>query len=164
MPKEIEFRKWQTECLSVLTNGIEQGKRNFSVVACPGSGKTVVQAAFASYLLERNQVDCVINVVPSDTLRAGNASVFSDVFDIGLSTCKPGIADAQHGFSTTYQMLTRQKNVDEILACTIDEGKRFVLIADEVHHGSTHAVSRFGNGLDQLIKHASFSLLLSGTM
>ena len=160
----LTLRKWQKNCLRVLQDGVSNNKKTFSVVACPGSGKTVLQAAFASYLINQGLVDCVINIVPSDTLRSGNAEVFDSLFGLTLSTAKPGLEDAPFGFSTTYQMITRKGNVNALLKYTIDKGKRFALIADEVHHGSTSDLSQFGSGLGHLMAAASYTLLLSGTL
>ena len=164
MTTNLTLRNWQKKCLEVLRNGVSNNQKSFSVVACPGSGKTVLQAAFASYLINEGLVDCVINVVPSDTLRSGNAEVFNSLFGLTLSTAKPGIEDAPSGYSTTYQMITRRGNVYDLLRHTAGKGKRYVLIADEVHHGSTSDLSQYGSGIEHLMSNASYSLLLSGTM
>ena len=127
-----------------------------------GSGKTFLQGAFARELINNDMADVIINIVPSDTLRTNNASEMKEHFNLNLSTENPKEADDVDGYVTTYQMLSNPQNIQKLLGSLV--GKRIILMADEVHHGSSHATAKWGKGIQLLLKSASYSLMLSGTM
>ena len=160
----MQLRNWQTECLKRVKTRLKNNQRNFTVVACPGAGKTVLQAYFAKLLLEQDRVDYIINLVPTDSLRTGNARVFSSITGIDLSTDRPGTDDLKDGFVSTYQMISRRSNLDALLSVLTKGEKRFAVIADEVHHGSSHDDSRYGDALAYLVERAEYTLTLSGTL
>lgn len=160
----LSLRKWQSECLTSLSNKINSGRKHFTVVATMGSGKTFLQGAFARYLLEEGFVDQVISLVPSDNLRTNCAEQFIEHFNLELSTTKPSKGVGKHGVITTYHMLSFENNVQSLLEETVGKGKRVLLLADEVHHGAADETKRWGNGLETLVDKATFSLMLSGTM
>lgn len=160
----MQLREWQKDCLEKIKTGIDNLQTSFTVVACPGAGKSILQAVFAKHLLDKGLVDYILNIVPSDTLRNSNARVFKDSVGINLCTVRPGNGEMEQGFVTTYQMISRRMNLDALVTPLTKEGKRFAVIADEVHHGSSHEDSRYGDVLSQIVERATFSLTVSGTL
>ena len=160
----MQLREWQTDCLEKIQTGIGNLQTNFTVVACPGAGKTILQTVFAKHLLDEGLVDYILNIVPTDTLRNNNARVFQDVVGINLCTSRPGNGEMKQGFVTTYQMISRRSNLDALLTHLTKDGKRFAVIADEVHHGSSHEDSKYGDVLSYLVERSSYCLTVSGTL
>ena len=160
----MQLRDWQKDCLEKIQTGIGNLQTNFTVVACPGAGKTILQSVFAKHLLDEGLVDFILNIVPTDTLRNSNAVVFKDAVGINLCTARPGNGEMKQGFVTTYQMISRRSNLDALLAPLTKDGKRFAVIADEVHHGSSHEESKYGDVLSYLVERSSYCLTVSGTL
>jgi superfamily II DNA or RNA helicase len=157
----LPLRQWQSDCLNVLFNE-HAAEKNYTVVATMGSGKTFLQGAFARHLIDNDMADVIINIVPSDTLRTSNAKALKTHFHLDISKKAPKPSDTVDGYVTTYQMLSNPHNALKLLGALA--GKRIILMADEVHHGSANSKAKWGKAIQVLLENSTYSLMLSGTM
>jgi superfamily II DNA or RNA helicase len=154
----IPLRGWQTDCLLNLLGAVDKGETLLTVVATMGSGKTFLQGAFARALLDAGKIDWVVNVVPSDVLRENNSKNLREHFSIDISGYPTSV---HHGHVVTFQGLSRTGTAERLLRQL--EGKKYLLMIDEVHHGSAEGTA-WGDSILSLMDDAAYTLSLSGTM
>ena len=171
-------RKWQQECMVRFKQHLRDGETTFVLEACMGAGKSSMAAWIAKELLKGfdnvSPVDHVLVVVPWTSIqgdtREGMQGSFGemglDVRDRFFTRGRLQVRQPRPDLDATvtlYQEVCRQETLDTIRMWQADpEGFRFVLICDEIHH-TNEINSRWGLFIEQLVKLASYSVLMSGT-
>ena len=163
-------RKWQKEALATI-EGVrlnQPDQKHFAVNATPGAGKSLFMELVARHYLHLGLVDSILCVVPTDSLRGDAARNFQA--DIGVKlVCAAGPLQVRHvkdaiGQVVTYQQLSNAENLDTVVDYWTREGKKLLVIADEIHHAAEHAESSWGQSLSYALDRATYGLLLSGTL
>lgn len=173
----LELREWQTEALKCFADKVDRYSPNrnsfisekvFVLEAVMGAGKTFFQGAVSRMLLDAGIVDHVVVVVPSYNLKESVANSFSKQFGINLwyeqldpRASKKAQCDGQ---VLTYQVLRSDAEVQVVLDNWATEGKKYLLLADEVHHGSAEEGRSWGEALSRLTDYAEMAVFLSGTL
>jgi superfamily II DNA or RNA helicase len=136
-------------------------------VVTPGGGKSALPQ-IAGRLIPAGLAEALCWVVPRKSLQHQGETNFIDpffrqLFDhrlvIRSSTNDPDPCRGLNGFITTYQAI----GVDEEQTVLRDFCKRrYVLILDEFHHAEQAGV--WHQALEQLVKHAAYVVLMTGTL
>ena len=163
-------RDWQKEALEAIEkvrfNNPEQ--KHFAINATPGAGKSLLMALVARHYLDLGLVDTVLIVTPTDKLRSDAAENFDD--ELGLKvvssagSLRVGDARGAVGQSVTYSQLSNEENLDIALTHWTENGKRLLVLADEIHHAADHSDSSWGQALSVVLENCTYALLLSGTL
>ncbi|WP_308291535.1 DEAD/DEAH box helicase [Microbacterium sp. G2-8] len=151
------LRAWQQEALDQF---FEQNKRDFLVAATPGAGKTTYALTVARELRQRDEIDRVVVVCPTEHLKtqwADAAARVSIRLDPEFSNGSPYLARHYHGAVVTYAQVAVKSSVHRAL---VGEARTLVIL-DEVHHGGD-ALS-WGDAIRDAYEGATRRLLLSGT-
>lgn len=163
-------RKWQQEALQTIEQirASQPERQHFAVNATPGAGKSLFMQLLVRHYLHLGLVDSVLCVVPTDSLRGDLAAGFQAEVGVKLvSAAGPlqvrEVKDAI-GQVVTYQQLSNPESLDTALDYWTRNGKRLLVIADEIHHGAEHAESSWGQSLQVALDRSSYALLLTGTM
>ena len=173
-------RKWQIEALKAVEQQRLDGRTNhFCVDATPGAGKSLFLQLVARYFIEADLVDSVLVLVPTDELRRAAKQTFLD--DVGIKLIassghelqkdliqhlrqkETAISEGAIGQVMTYAQSTNEDLFNEALN-DWSNGKRLLLIADEVHHAADHGDSKWGKTLQTALYAADYALLLTGTL
>jgi superfamily II DNA or RNA helicase len=165
-----EPRKWQKEALQVIedirTNNLT--RKHFAVNATPGAGKSLFMQLLVRHYLHIGLIDSVLCIVPTDSLRGDLAKGFET--EVGLKLVSAAgplqvreVKDAI-GQVVTYQQLSNPESLDTSLDYWTRNGKKLLVIADEIHHGAEHADSSWGQAVQMALETATYALLLTGTM
>lgn len=150
-------REWQTHARDLF---LSKPKRDFTVAATPGAGKTYFSLALAKLLLDEGTVQRIIVVVPTDALRQQWAD---EATKAGLSlmpvSCQDDYEkDGYDGCVVTYAQAAR--GVGSHLLRRITRRPTIALL-DEIHHaGESRA---WGDGLTDALEHAVHRIALTGT-
>lgn len=152
--KNIRLRKWQVEALSKV---LESDSTNFTVVACPGAGKTTFALVAALHLLAIERRPLLI-VTPTEHLKtqwANAAAKMGLVLDPQWSASSASISKEIHGAICTYAQASSQST-------RINKAfKNSVALIDEGHHAAE--TLNWGEGLVESLSSASRRIILSGT-
>lgn len=151
------LRDWQKEALEKyrLAN-----RRDFSITATPGAGKTRAALALAQKLISVGQADHIVVVAPTDHLRtqwaedAGNSGIF---LDPSLPQSAPGVTSDYNGYVTTYAQVAVNP---EVHARRVNARKTFVIF-DEIHHAGDGLT--WGDAVLTAFSRAHRRLCLTGT-
>lgn len=150
--KNIHLRKWQVEALSKV---LESDSTNFTVVACPGAGKTTFALVTALHLLAAERRPLLI-VTPTEHLKvqwANAAAKMGLVLDPQWSASV--VSKEIHGAICTYAQASSQ---------SVRMKKAFrnsIALIDEGHHAAETLT--WGDGLVEALSSASRRIILSGT-
>lgn len=156
------LRGWQQACMKKLVDECWPRKRRGLVTATPGAGKTTLALSFAQDRIRAGEIDHVHVVAPTKALRRHWQDAARE-FGINLtrrSNAKIRLVDLPFdvgGVVTTYASIGREP--DAHFAAI--EGKRALVILDEVHHAGDRR--SWGDGIKEAFEGARFVLSLSGT-
>ncbi len=138
LPSDWKTRRWQSECETAFRKKYRLNRERyftFLISAGVGSGKTIVSALIASFLLNRGAITRIIYVCPNLAIRRRVVEEFQQV-NIHLDPWKrPKDASAiklpvgSNGIVVTYQALM---NEPEMYAKLCDS--KSMVIFDEIHH------------------------------
>ncbi len=151
------LRRWQQEALQAFW---ESSAENFQVTATPGAGKTRFAITAASEALERDIVDQIIVVVPTDHLRTqwAEAGIGRKLkLDPTLTNRANKIRSGFHGYVTTYAQVAAAPKRHQLRA----ENARTLVILDEIHHAGDGL--RWGDAVASAFESCVRRLTLSGT-
>ena len=149
------LREWQQQAKE---NFLSCGKPDFLLSATPGAGKTRFALDLARDLVAAGQVERVVVVVPSDTLRQQWADQ-GDAFGIPLMPVSDPSDYEKAGYRgcvVTYQQL--RGGAQLIRRVT---RRPTLAILDEIHHAGAPNV--WGEGLRMAVELATYRLALTGT-
>lgn len=153
------LRKWQTEAMEKYRT---LNKKDFTVVATPGAGKTTFALILAQKLFQAKQIDTLIVVVPTDHLRTqwSDAAIEKDIFiDPSLSNRSKLIPPDFQGYVATYAQIALNPPIHRERA--VGNRRRALVIFDEIHHAGDG--KSWGDGLKIAFEDASRRLSLTGT-
>ncbi|WP_298944233.1 DEAD/DEAH box helicase family protein [uncultured Psychromonas sp.] len=152
------LRQWQKECFQEAIKHYSELNKHFLCLATPGSGKTVLAAEIAAYLLDEDKIDFVICFSPSTEISNGMKRTFSKRLNCNFD----GVIGSV-GCSYTYQNM-RFFNDDY---WKLLRNNRVLVVFDEIHHcagSSNEDANIWGEEIIKNIQeHASYTLALTGT-
>lgn len=155
-----DLRTWQREALRAM---LDRPDRDFSVVACPGAGKTRFALAAAGRFNEIGLVDRVVVVVPTRHLCTQWAQAALDEAGITLNhqfqNGDGALAPDFDGVVVTYQAVA----MAPLLYRKLTADRRTLVVLDEVHHCGDRENLAWGRALLAAFEPAVKRLLLSGT-
>lgn len=156
-PVAIALRLWQMRALAHLST-LE--KREALVVACPGGGKTIFGLRFAHQMLSSGEVERVVVVCPTNTLRYQ----WHDVAKLTGIELDPdwqngdGVeASDYHGVVVSYAQVASAPALFRHNA----KKKPTLVILDEIHHAGDELT--WGAAIKEAFELSYYRLLLSGT-
>jgi superfamily II DNA or RNA helicase len=149
------LRDWQRDAKEKF---LAAGKKDFLVSATPGAGKTRFALDLARDLMAAGQIERVVVVVPSDTLREQWAGQ-GDGYGLPLVPVDEPADYEKRGYRgcvVTYQQL-------KYGALLLQRAARVPTLAiiDEIHHAGES--KSWGDDLSEALKNAVFRLALTGT-
>ena len=170
-------RKWQQECFERFQQTRREGGTTFVMEACMGAGKSAMAAWISKALLQDEDqekgVDHVLVLVPWKSIQG-------DV-DKGMMGAFGGLQglDCRDRFFTYSRRLPKQplpkmdatitlyhevcnQEAVETIKMWKQDGFRFALICDEIHH-TNEINSSWGTYVEQIQGLADFSVFMSGT-
>lgn len=160
------LHKWQRDGLEIILDRVLQGKRDGSVEAGVGSGKTRFSALFAKALLTRQTCEAVIVLtINRRCVRQWYSELRRQGIHLraltGNSGLREGLPNDVQGYITTYHSLGSFPDLHEAFC----GAKRTLAIFDEVHHlgDPEGSKSDWGGKAKQAFDSAVFRLSLSGT-
>ncbi len=162
-------RQWQTACHERerefrQTHG--PGTKNaFLIEACPGAGKSAMAAMIAAEWLQQSIVDHVIIAAPWKPVVASIEKSCSQFQMMTRRNLFYG-SGYQHSPSWEVTALTTttvcsSKTIEAIKNWKRNDGWRFGLIIDEIHHNSLGAA--WGSYAEIIAEHADYLVCMSGT-
>ncbi|WP_424399077.1 DEAD/DEAH box helicase [Mycobacterium uberis] len=134
--------------------------RDFLVVATPGSGKTTFALRVMAELLSSRTVEQVTVVVPTEHLKvqwARAAAARGLALDPKFSNANPQTSPEYHGVTVTYAQITAHPTLHRVRT----EGRRTLVIFDEIHHGGD--TKAWGDAIRNAFNDATRRLALTGT-
>ena len=149
-----EARKWQRE--AVITAGSES---RVNIEAAPGAGKTFFGGFFLDEKIEENTF--VLVVAPSKNVQSNWRDDLTTEFNIQMTNKWKGEylgADFQ-GAVVCYQSLNVK--ILGFVKMHKEAGRKFILILDEVHHGSDE--NEWGSNVAALWDMSDIGVTLTGT-
>ena len=156
-PSTRALRGWQRRALVRYLAG---RPRDFLLVATPGAGKTTFALKIAGELLADGTVERVTVVVPTEHLKvqwAGAASSFGIALDPRFSNSQAQTSGDYHGVAVTYAQVASHPMRHRVRT----EGRRTLVIFDEIHHGGD--AKSWGEGIREAFGDATRRLALTGT-
>lgn len=157
LPDLSRLRKWQAEAITLY---MEKVRKDFTVTATPGAGKTTFALTLAKHLLDTKIVDRVIVVVPTDHLRtqwgqaAHKMGVLLDSTLGNNALLKKGF----NGYVTTYAQVAAHPLLHERRT---ESPNRTFVIFDEIHHAGDGL--SWGTAITEAFTNATRRLALTGT-
>jgi superfamily II DNA or RNA helicase len=152
---ELPLRTWQSEFVDVVRAHQEI---DCLLVACPAAGKTVGAAAAAAELMRIRGADQLIVVAPTVVVRDQWSRELARIgYRVPSRWTGTRWPEWLHGVCTTYSQVAWRTG--EFKAAL--EGRRTVVIFDEVHHAGNRL--SWGNGISEAFGGAVGRLHLSGT-
>lgn len=162
MNNEIEKfapREWQTKCFDEFQE-IRQTQKDFLICACPGAGKTKMALYIAQQLMNVKEIEQLIVVTPSESLKVQWAEEAHEFFGIELDPSWTNrdfnINGDYDGICVTFNAVAREPLIHRRLC-----QHRTLVILDEIHHAADE--SSWGESIRQGFEAAAFRLGLSGT-
>jgi len=133
---KIKPREWQSQALNnFIGKCMEKDKPFFLLEATPGAGKTHYSAMCAKYLIEQQQANFVIAVVPNLAIKESFTNAFHQ-HKIELHSefdSKNGyVPKSFSGIILTYQSL--HKFTEHFITWTKHNNTKLFFIFDEIHH------------------------------
>ena len=156
-PTSRALRGWQRRALVRYLTG---KPRDFLLVATPGAGKTTFALKIAGELLADGTVERVTVVVPTEHLKvqwAAAASSFGIALDPRFSNSQAQTSGDYHGVAVTYAQVASHPTRHRVRT----EGRRTLVIFDEIHHGGD--AKSWGEGIREAFGDATRRLALTGT-
>ena len=156
-PTSRALRGWQRRALVRYLTG---RPKDFLLVATPGAGKTTFALKIAGELLADGTVERVTVVVPTEHLKvqwAGAASSFGIALDPRFSNSQAQTSGDYHGVAVTYAQVASHPTRHRVRT----EGRRTLVIFDEIHHGGD--AKSWGEGIREAFGDATRRLALTGT-
>ena len=156
-PSTRALRGWQRRALVRYLTG---KPRDFLLVATPGAGKTTFALKIAGELLADGTVERVTVVVPTEHLKvqwAAAASSFGIALDPRFSNSQAQTSGDYHGVAVTYAQVASHPMRHRVRT----EGRRTLVIFDEIHHGGD--AKSWGEGIREAFGDATRRLALTGT-
>ncbi len=154
----MRLRKWQRESVEQAINAYLEGIQEFSVLASPGAGKTIMSATLSKRLNDMGLIDFVLFLSPTVNVSSNVKKVFSGVLNRNFDGLFGSL-----GVSKTYQSLT-SLNAE---FWNIFDNFRVLVILDEVHHlgGQTSASANVWGRevIEKIQRRSTFILSMSGT-
>ena len=149
------LRDWQQDAKEKF---LASGKQDFLVSATPGAGKTRFALDLARDLVSAGQVERVVVVVPSDTLRKQWADLGDD-YGLPLVPVDEAADYDKRGYRgcvVTYQQI-------QYGALNLKRATRVPTLAiiDEIHHAGESR--SWGDALKTALEKATYRLALTGT-
>ena len=150
-------REWQTHARDLF---LSQLKRDFTVAATPGAGKTWFSLALAKLLIDEGTAQRVIVVVPTDALRQQWADAAEQA---GLSLMPVSCPDdydkaGYDGCVVTYAQAARGVGASLLRRVT---RRPTIALLDEIHHAGEQRA--WGDGLTDALENAVHRICLTGT-
>jgi len=154
------LRDWQQDAFNDFQSQ-SLSRRDYLLVATPGSGKTRIALRIAHWLFQRGQIEQLIVVTPTSHLRTQWADEAARLAGIQLDPNwdGPTINSAMNGIAITYQMVAMGSN--DKLQRLIAGHRKTLVILDEIHHAGEQR--RWGDAIQHSYELADYRLLLSGT-
>lgn len=154
------LRRWQADALKDFQQQTVE-RRNYLLVATPGSGKTRLALRIAHWLFQRGQVERLVVVTPTSHLRRQWADEAARLAGIQIDPNWQGFSEheSMHGLALTYQMVAYGSNCN--YQRRLVSQKRTLVILDEIHHAGENR--SWGNAVQRAYELAECRLLLSGT-
>ena len=156
-PTSRALRGWQRRALVRYLTG---RPKDFLLVATPGAGKTTFALKIAGELLADGTVERVTVVVPTEHLKvqwAAAASSFGIALDPRFSNSQAQTSGDYHGVAVTYAQVASHPMRHRVRT----EGRRTLVIFDEIHHGGD--AKSWGEGIREAFGDATRRLALTGT-
>jgi superfamily II DNA or RNA helicase len=151
------LRGWQRHAYAEY---FQASKRDFLLVATPGAGKTTYALTVARELLNRREVVSITIVAPTEHLKyqwAQAATRFGIAIDPEYSNAQGPVGADFHGVAVTYAQVAAHPALHRQRT----EGRRTLVIFDEVHHAGD-ALS-WGEAVREAFDPARRRLALTGT-
>lgn len=155
----MELRDWQNDALGRFLG--RDG--DFLCVATPGAGKTTFALTAAARMIEREEINRVIVVVPTSHLRQQWATAAAKVgiqLDYKFANGNTVLAPDYHGAVVCYATVATQPYLWHNLT---SRRHRSLVILDEVHHIGDDAALAWGPAMRDAFDAAGRRLMLSGT-
>ena len=159
-PWTLELRPWQIAAAERFVDKKAKGGTNFLLVATPGAGKTIGAGYIAHFMLDSQEVERLLVVVPSSHLRMQWANALARV---GIqvnplwSNGDGPLASDYCGMVVTYQQVFALPSVHE----RFTQRHRTMVVFDEIHHVGEKTA--WGEALTTAFRPALYRLSLSGT-
>jgi superfamily II DNA or RNA helicase len=150
-------REWQTHARDLF---LSQPKKNFTVAATPGAGKTWFSLVLAKLLKEEGTIERIIVVVPTDALRSQWADAAEETGLSLMPVTGPDDYDkaGYDGCVVTYAQAARGVGSNLLRRIT---RRPTIALLDEIHHAGEKRA--WGDGLTDALEHAVHRICLTGT-
>ncbi|AKN17660.1 hypothetical protein MHAE_03215 [Mycobacterium haemophilum DSM 44634] len=151
------LRGWQRRA---MVKYLASQPRDFLAVATPGSGKTTFALRVMAELLSSRAVEQVTVVVPTEHLKiqwARAAAAHGLALDPKFSNANPRTSPEYHGVTVTYAQVAAHPTLHRVRT----EGRRTLVIFDEIHHGGD--AKAWGDAIREAFSDATRRLALTGT-
>lgn len=154
------LREWQEDAFNDFQSQAVD-RRDYLLVATPGSGKTRVALRIAHYLFQRGQIERLVIVTPTSHLRGQWADEANRLAGIQLDPDWKGPTEHEgmNGIAVTYQLVAMGHN-NEAQRLLVSRKKTLVIL-DEIHHAGEQRT--WGDAIQRSYELADYRLLLSGT-
>jgi superfamily II DNA or RNA helicase len=165
LPSNWKTRGWQESCLAAFRKRHRLAKLSyftFLISAGVGSGKTIMSALIAAYLLNKGDIDRIVYVCPTRVIRKEVIKVYADL-NIALvkwnsKKHRDGEPPGCNGVILTYSKLIH----DHELMGQLCNEVRTLVIFDEIHHLGDRL--SWGSSAESAFKFRAACILgLSGT-
>lgn len=165
LPSNWKTRGWQEQCLASFRKRHRLAKLayfTYLISAGVGSGKTIMSALIAAYLLNKGDIDRIVYVCPTRVIRKEVIRVFAElnieIVKWNSRRHRDGEPPGCNGVVLTYGKLIYDH---ELMGKLCDEGRTLVIF-DEIHHLGDKLA--WGSSAESAFKfRASCVLGLSGT-
>jgi superfamily II DNA or RNA helicase len=157
LPDLSRLRSWQAEA---ITQYLTEYRKDFTVTATPGAGKTTFALTLAKHLLTERIIDRIIVVVPTDHLRtqwASAAKKLGIVLDPTLGNDSI-LKKEFNGYVTTYPQVASHPLLHQRRT---ELPRRSFVILDEIHHAGDGL--SWGEAILEAFTPAERRLSLTGT-
>ena len=156
-PSTRALRGWQRRA---LVRYLTAKPRDFLLVATPGAGKTAFALRIAGELLADRTIEAITVVVPTEHLKvqwAEAAAADGIALDPKFSNSAAHTSAEYHGVVVTYAQVASHPTRHRVRT----EGKRTLVIFDEIHHGGD--AKSWGDAILEAFGDATHRLALTGT-
>jgi superfamily II DNA or RNA helicase len=151
------LRGWQRRA---VVRYLTRKPRDFLLVATPGAGKTTFALRIAAELVADRAVDRVTVVVPTEHLKtqwALAAATAGIALDPKFSNTAGHTSSEYDGVVVTYAQVASHPTLHRVRT----EGRRTLVIFDEIHHGGD--AKSWGEAIREAFDDATHRLALTGT-
>jgi superfamily II DNA or RNA helicase len=151
------LRAWQRRALARY---LATAPQDFLAVATPGAGKTTFALRVAAELLADRTVHAVTVVTPTEHLKHQWAAAAAEVglaLDPDFRNSVGATSRDYHGVAVTYAQVAAHPTLHRVRT----EGRRTLVVLDEIHHGGD--AKSWGEGVREAFTPAVRRLALTGT-